>query len=70
MVENYKEEAPEYDVDYLIIYDVLKDELIKAIKTVEKLTKEGYRVRLVERSEEELIKRIRAGEVLEVRRVL
>jgi len=70
LVENYKEEAPEYDVDYLIIYDVLKDELIKAIKTVEKLTKEGYRVRLVERSEEELIKRIRAGEVLEVRRVL
>ena len=70
LVENYKEEAPEYDVDYLIIYDVLKDELIKAIKTVEKLTKEGYRVRLVERSEEELIKRIRAGEVFEVRRVL
>ena len=70
LIENYKEERDKYDVDYLIIFDEAEDEITKAINKVEELIEKGYRVQLAEKSEEEMAKRIRAKEVLELRRMI
>lgn len=70
LIENYKEERDKYDVDYLIIFDEAEDEITKAVNKVEELIEKGYRVQLAEKSEEEMAKRIRAKEVLELRRMI
>ena len=70
LIENYKEERDKYDVDYLIIFDEAEDEITKAVNKVEELIEKGYRVQLAEKSEEEMTKRIRAKEVLELRRMI
>ena len=70
LIENYKEETDKYDVDYLIIFDEAEDEIAKAVNKVEELIEKGYRVQLAEKSEEEMVKKIRAKEVLELRRMI
>ena len=70
LLENYKEEAQPYDVDYIIIYDEAEDEIIKAVEMVEKLTDKGNKVQLIEKAEQDLINTIRAKEVMELRRIL
>ena len=68
--EKAVEERDKYDVDYLIIFDEAEDEITKAVNKVEELIEKGYRVQLAEKSEEEMTKRIRAKEVLELRRMI
>ena len=70
LIENYKEERDKYDVDCLIIFDEAEDEITKAVNKVEELIEKGYRVQLVEKSEEEMVKKIRAKEVVDLRRIV
>ena len=70
LLENYKEEVKSKELDYLIIYDEKEDEITEAVNVIEKLTREGCRVELIEKSEEELLGRIRAKEVVELRRMI
>lgn len=64
LVLNYKEEVSRYDADYLIIYDEDGNELIKAVEKVEELTAKGKKVYLIEKTEEEAKRRIRAKEII------
>ena len=67
LLENYMEVSEKYDADYIIIYDESGGKLARAIQTVENLVQEGYKVQLVEKSEkEDVIKRIRAKEVIDL----
>ena len=70
LVENYKEEVSDKALDYIIIYDEKKDDITKAVEAVERLIKEGYKVELIEKDEEEILGRARAKEVLELRRII
>ena len=70
LIENYKEKTDRYDTDYIIIYNEEEDELIDAIRTVERLVREGYRVQLLERSEKSPEVQMRAKEVLDLRRLV
>ena len=70
LVEDYKEEVSDKALDYIIIYDEKKDDITKAVEVVERLIKEGYKVELIEKDEEEKMGRIRAKQVLELRRMI
>ena len=70
LVEDYKEEVSDTALDYIIIYDEKKDDITKAVEVVERLIKEGYKVELIEKDEEEMMGRIRAKQVLELRRMI
>ena len=70
LVEDYKEEVSDKALDYIIIYDEKKDDITKAVDVVERLINEGYKVELIEKDEEEKMGRIRAKQVLELRRMI
>lgn len=70
LVEAYKEEVSDKALDYIIIYDEKKDDITKAVEVVERLIKEGYKVELIEKDEEKMMGRIRAKQVLELRRMI
>ena len=70
LVEDYKEEVSYTALDYIIIYDEKKDDITKAVEAVERLIKEGYKVELIEKDEEKMMGRIRAKQVLELRRMI
>ena len=70
LVEAYKEEVSDTALDYIIIYDEKKDDITKAVEVVERLIKEGYKVELIEKDEEKMMGRIRAKQVLELRRMI
>ena len=70
LVEDYKEEVSDKSLDYIIIYDEKKDDITKAVDVVERLINEGYKVELIEKDEEEKMGRIRAKQVLELRRMI
>ena len=70
LVEDYKEEVSDKALDYIIIYDEKKDDITKAVEVVERLIKEGYKVELIEKVEEKMMGRIRAKQVLELRRMI
>mgnify|MGYP003092996569 CR=1 FL=1 len=70
LVEDYKEEVSDTALDYIIIYNEKKDDITKAVEVVERLIKEGYKVELIEKDEEEMMGRIRAKQVLELRRMI
>lgn len=70
LVEDYKEEVSDKALDYIIIYDEKKNDITKAVDVVERLINEGYKVELIEKDEEEKMGRIRAKQVLELRRMI
>ena len=70
LVEDYKEEVSYTALDYIIIYDEKKDDITKAVDVVERLINEGYKVEFIEKDEEEKMGRIRAKQVLELRRMI
>ena len=70
LVEDYKEEVSDKALDYIIIYDEKKDDITKAVEVVERLIKEGYKVELIEKDEEKMMGRIRAKQVIELRRMI
>ena len=70
LVEDYKEEVSDKALDYIIIYDEKKDDITKAVDVVERLINEGYKVELIEKDEEKMMGRIRAKQVIELRRMI